>query len=791
MFDLTLCLRRRIIVSAVPNLFWPRDLRRVTVALRLGQILIDKGVVSEDDLAAAERIQHLGDGALGLAPGEKLGKIIIRMGRASASEVIRALCEQNRIDDYILVGNHVISPSLVAEVPLEIAKRFSILPLVRWSRDSKDVLFATDRSHPAEETHELQELLGFRIEWVEIQEKHIGKVIESLYAEMAERGVRSVRIGEVLVRDGLVTHEEVEWALKIARRTNTRLGRVLIDEGLVSEARFYEVLARHKRLPVARATDILSDKEAPAIASQLSRTFAIFNEVVPFRLADWRLSVAASDAETDLSELKKMYRCKETVLHLVTLTDMVALLKAFYGLADEEARSKGFDVESAADDIEVLADVAEHETDVTVTGEDLARIRLQYERVFNNLLHEAIRRRSSDIHVENYENFVVVRLRIDGLLYDARTLNIDKTNIIGVCNVIKILCEMNIAERRIPQGGRFRKRTAAGEVFDFRVQIQPTLFGENVVIRLLNQSTSFAPLVDLGFSRRDFERYTKIIENPSGMILITGPTGSGKTTTLYSTLDLLRRDTTKKIVTIEDPIEYSLPRIQQSQTHDLIGYTFASATRSFLRQDPDIALIGEIRDEETARETIKMSQTGHLVFSTLHTNSSVSAAARMFVLGIEPELLSSELLVVMAQRLARKICPECRTFYDPKDEILKAFYPQGAPSDLKFCRGAGCTRCDGLGHAGRVAIAEFWFIDHESRLLISQRADEDAIVNKELGRSLFPLIADGLDKVRQGVVDISGLQAVLPMSSIARMAGLIQERGLLDSSRKSTAQEAG
>ncbi len=754
------------------------------MAVRIGQMLLEKGVISEDDLAQAERIQRVGDESLKVEAGEKLGSIVVKMGRATATDVIRALCEQKRIDDYILVGTYLVSPSLVAQIPLEIAKKFSILPLVRIGHDSMEALVGSDRAHMPDETKEIENLLGIKIEWLHVIEKNLAKVIERVYAKMADRGVRSVRIGEVLAREGLVTAEEVEWALKLARRTNKKLGRVLVDENLVSEAKFYDVLSRHKHLPLGKAAEIMAQKEAGGVAGKLSRNFAVYNEVVPFRIEDSKLFVAVSDAETDLAELKKIYHCKETVVSIVTMSDMLALLKAFYGLEDDEARSKGFEIQSDGDEVEVLAEVSEADTEAAVSGEQLAKMRQQFERIFHNLLHEAIKRRASDIHVENYENFVVVRLRIDGLLYDARTLNIDKTNVIGVVNVIKVLSEMNIAERRVPQGGRFKKRTANGEVYDFRVQVQPTLFGENVVIRLLNQSVSFAPLSDLGFSKTHLKRYTKICENPSGLILITGPTGSGKTTTLYSTLDHLRKDTTKKIVTIEDPIEYSLPRIQQSQSHDLIGYTFAAATRSFLRQDPDVALIGEIRDEETAHETIKMSQTGHLVFSTLHTNTSASAASRMFVLGIEPELLASELLVVMAQRLARKVCPDCKSAYDPKEEIVKMFYPEGAPGDMKFYRGTGCNKCEGLGHLGRVALAEFWYIDQGSRLLISKRADEDTILNETMGVSLFPILSDALEKVRDGIVDIAGLPTVLPMVSLGPIARIMHDKGLLASGRK-------
>lgn len=749
------------------------------MAVRIGELLLAKGIISEKGLAEAQQLQKTGDPSIGITPGDKLGRIIIRKGLASPMEVVKALCEQRNINDCILVSNYVVSPMLVAKVPAEVAQRLGLVPLVKLEEDGQTALVATNRPQSATATAEVEALLGLRVEWVDVKDRRFGDTIQQVYSLMNERGAMSVRIGEVLVREGLVKQDEVEWALQNARRSNTRLGRVLIEEGLVSEKDFYTALAKHKRLPLVKAVDILSDKESSLIATQLSRTFAIFNEVVPFKHDGEVLSVACSDAEGDLASLHKIYHCKEIGKSLVTLTDMVALLKSFYNLDEEEARRKGIDSAGDQDDEDLISEAVANEGGVELSGADLQKMRQQFEKLFSNLLHEAIRRRASDIHIEVYENFVVVRLRIDGLLYDARTLRIDKSNVGGVVNVIKILSDINIAERRLPQGGRFKKRTAAGEVFDFRVQVQPTLFGENVVIRLLNQTASIVPLTDLHFAKRHLTRYMRAIQNPSGLILMTGPTGSGKTTTLYSTLDLLRKDTTIKIVTVEDPIEYSLPRIQQSQTHDLIGYNFASATRAFLREDPDVALVGEIRDEETARETIKLSQTGHLVFSTLHTNTAAGASGRMCVLGVEPEMLAGELLVVIAQRLAAKICPECKTTYQPADDVLADFYPLGVPKRAVFHKGAGCSKCDGLGHRGRVALAEFWFVDQESRALISRRANEDDIIGGVIGTAFFPLLADALEKVNAGLVDISTLSGVMPLSSIRAAARTVQERNLV------------
>lgn len=748
------------------------------MAQKIGQLLLENGLLTQADLLETERIQREGCERSGIQPGERFGSVAIRKGYVSAMDVVRTLCQQHSIDDYMLVGHYIVSPSLVAQVPLELARRYNMLALVCLDEESGEALFASTEVPAEEAAAEIERLVGLKIDWVQVKDRNFAGVIDRVYSMMADRGVSSVRIGEVLVREGLVTVEEVDWALTIARRTNKRIGRVLMEEGLLAEKGFFETLARHKGVPLTTASVILDDQKSAAVASLLSRKFAVFNEVVPFRKDGSELHLAASRTDIEIGELRKIYACRRVFLHLVTLSDMVTLLKAFYGLSDEEAARKGLSKAPGDNELEMLDDEPAHGAESELSGDDIRHLRRRYESLVSHLLHEAIRRRASDIHVETYENFVAVRLRIDGLLYDARTLRIDKSNVPGVVNVIKVLADINIAERRLPQGGRFRKRTTAGEIFDFRVQCQPTLYGENVVIRLLNQSDSVVALKELGFQQAMLDRFLQVIVNPSGLILITGPTGSGKTTTLYSTLDLLRRDTTKKIVTIEDPIEYSLPRIQQSQVLEQIGYDFASATRAFLREDPDIALVGEIRDEETARETIKLSQTGHLVFSTLHTNNSIGAVPRMLVLGVDPELLASELLVVMAQRLARRLCSDCKVAYQPKDLLLAEIFPHGPPKDMTFHKGIGCPKCDGLGHSGRVALSEFWFIDRDSRLLISHGADEKTFLEATTGSSFHPLLADALRKVRDGTVDISELPMVLPMSSIAATAALIQEKGL-------------
>jgi len=367
----------------------------------------------------------------------------------------------------------------------------------------------------------------------------------------------------------------------------------------------------------------------------------------------------------------------------------------------------------------------------------------------NRMLNDAINRGASDIHIEPYENTLRVRFRIDGMLYDVMNPPLQMKN--AILSRIKIIARLDIAERRLPQDGRIKIRTEKAREVDVRVSVLPTLFGEKAVLRLLDKSSLELDMTRLGFEENDLTLFKEVIHYPCGMVLVTGPTGSGKTTTLYSALNALNT-TSKNICTAEDPIEYNLPGINQVQIHEEIGLTFAHVLRAFLRQDPDIILVGEIRDFETAEIAIKAALTGHLVFSTLHTNDAPGTVSRLIQMGIEPYLIASALTLVVAQRLLRKVCPRCKT---PLSLPLPAYRSLGiAPgesgTDL-FYKGAGCRNCNNTGFKGRVAIYEVMLLNDQGRELILEGASSADFRREVMRKGMSSLRDSAVKKLKQGL----------------------------------------
>jgi type IV pilus assembly protein PilB len=366
----------------------------------------------------------------------------------------------------------------------------------------------------------------------------------------------------------------------------------------------------------------------------------------------------------------------------------------------------------------------------------------------NKIITEAVERKASDIHIEPYENDLVIRYRIDGILYEAMVLPKGVTP--ALISRIKIMSNLRIDEKRIPQDGRIHMKIANREL-DIRVSTVPAMDGESVVMRLLDRSRMKLSLTDMGFDPKDLERYNQVIARPNGILLVTGPTGSGKSTTLYATLNVLN-DPTRKIVTVEDPVEYKLKGVIQIQTHATVGLTFATALRAFLRQDPDVMMVGEIRDRETATIAIESALTGHLVLSTLHTNDSVGAITRMVDMGVEPFLISSTVAGILAQRLVRTICPKCKESAPRYPELMKIFREHGFPEDgVQLARGRGCRACDNLGYKGRVGIYELLTVTDGFRELIVGHASASKLTEQARADGMKMLYEDGLAKVARGL----------------------------------------
>src|SRR5690606_19785774 len=386
--------------------------------------------------------------------------------------------------------------------------------------------------------------------------------------------------------------------------------------------------------------------------------------------------------------------------------------------------------------------------------------------MYESILFDAVSERASDIHLERYHQRVRVRLRIDGELTDLNHYQLTPTEMAGVINVIKTRAELNIAERRLPQGGRSRLKV--GQVtYDLRIQTQPSLHGEHVVIRLLPQSGRAMGLDELGLSARIASQYRRLLDNPAGLVLIVGPTGSGKSTTLSAGLQELADDGRRKVITVEDPIEYAIDNIQQTRVRSKIGFNFADAMRAFVRQDPDVILVGEIRDGETALEAARASQTGHLVLSTLHCNDAVDAVQRLYDLGLHPNSIASELQAVIAQRLAKRVCEHCREEVEPDALIVKELFPEEVPANFRAYRGKGCDKCSQRGTKGRVAVVEFLPVNADFRDFVSRQPPLGELRWRALDAGLVAMRDSAIELVVQGVIPLSEVPRILPAERMA------------------------
>lgn len=556
------------------------------------------------------------------------------------------------------------------------------------------------------------------------------------------------RLGDILVDSGAVERSAVERLSGEAASRRRRVGEQLVKEGGVSEEDVYRALAVQRWIPFGTVDSVIPRLDLEAVRS-VPRSFLQHHQIVPVERGDERLVLATCDPDLLVSDLAKVFHPRVPEPLLVTPTDYRRIWSAV-------------DLMASGRPVAVAAGRG---------GEDLGagseqRLEARYVGLFESLLLDAIGARGSDIHLERYGDRVRVRIRVDGDLRDVPRYRMTPDDLLGIVNVVKIRANLDIAERRLPQGGRIRVKTD-GKAFDLRVQTQPSLHGEHVVIRLLPQDVKLLSVEDLGFPPRVAVEYRRLLDHPSGLVLSVGPTGSGKTTTLYAGLQLLSQDVTRKVITVEDPIEYAIENIQQTQVRPEIGFPFAEAMRSFVRQDPDVILVGEIRDHETALEAIRASQTGHLVLSTLHCNDTTDAVQRLVDLGMHPNSIASELLAVMSQRLAKRICEGCRTEGKPDAELERAVFPGGPPPGWRHGRGAGCSRCGGHGTYGRIACVEFLRTNAALRLAVSRHPPVDEFRRLSLEAGLLTLRDAAVDLVGQGLIALPELPAMMPLERLA------------------------
>lgn len=555
---------------------------------------------------------------------------------------------------------------------------------------------------------------------------------------------KDYRIGAELVKKGLVTYEQVQEGLQFQARVGGYLGRALVKLGHLREADLLRVLADQLSI---QYVDLKNCEIQPDAIKQVPAKFATHYRLIPIRIEKNVLTICVADPLEvgTVDDMRTLLNC-DVKLAISDEGNILEAIKKHYGIgASALERVVQEDASRGASPTGTSTMSSMTAVDIEDRSKDASIIRF-----VNQILMEANESRATDIHVEPYEDEMKVRYRIDGILYDAKIPPNLKQFQSSIVSRIKIMANLNIAEHRLPQDGRFKVRAKDKEL-DLRVSILPTPYGETVNIRLLTTNIFFG-LDKIGFSPRNLATLEKVIQKPHGIIFLTGPTGSGKTTTLYACLNKIN-DRQTKVITIEDPIEYQLKGITQIQVQPKIGLTFSSGLRSMLRHDPDIMMVGEVRDVETAEITIRVALTGHLVFSTLHTNDAPGAVARLLDMSIEPFLVVSSVECIIAQRLVRLICPYCKEEVKDRSKNIKILgeIPNASVGHAVTYRGAGCEKCNHTGYFGRTAIHEVLLMSDKVRELTLSRASSTEIRRQAAREGMKSLREDGWEKITQGI----------------------------------------
>jgi len=562
--------------------------------------------------------------------------------------------------------------------------------------------------------------------------------------EKPKKPYTNQRIGDILIEQGLVTSQQLKEALEMQKNGNKkRLGEILVEIGAISKEELYGILQYVYESEYVDLSNYVID---PEVISIIPEKIALRFKLIPLSKSDYELIIAMANPldvyaidfvrdYTKTKRIKSLLATEEDVLNAITnyyelgeYDDIIEKLGTEIVFKEEEEEEDSKKLEAISREAPII-------------------------QLVNMLIVQGVKDRASDVHIEPNKNGLLIRFRVDGMLHDIRTLpNTIKS---AVISRTKILAKMDIAERRLPQDGRFQVKFGTREV-DLRVSTIPTVLGEKVVLRLLDKSKGLIKLEQLGFSPEQLEEFKSIITKSYGIILLTGPTGSGKTTTLYAALNQVNSKD-KNIITVEDPVEYKLDRINQIQVKPKINLIFANTLRSILRQDPDIIMVGEIRDTETAQIAVQAALTGHLVFSTLHTNDAASALTRLIDMDIETFLISSSVIGVIAQRLVRVICEKCKEEYTPGKNILSGLNIEGnlkKGGKIKLYRGAGCSSCKNTGYYGRTSIYELIVLDEEIRALIISKTSSNIIKDAAIKKGMKTLKDSGLEKVRQGITTL-------------------------------------
>lgn len=552
--------------------------------------------------------------------------------------------------------------------------------------------------------------------------------------------------GEILVANGVITPEQLEQALAEQQRSGERLGTVLLRLNYIEEEHvFAPFLAQQLQIEYQPLGNRMVD---PEVLSRIPASVAVRYQVLPLECNHQTLTVAVSDPlNMALRDVLSTLWNGQINMVFATRKDITEAVRQHYGVGAETLDALNKDSVPVPDQREGVQDITEIKSEASIG------------KFLNQILLEGYQRRATDIHIEPYEQDLKVRYRIDGVLYDVQTPRNLWRFRDSLASRIKIMARLNIAEKRMPQDGRFKVKV--GDVdLDLRVSFMPSAFGESVVLRLLTAGALYN-LKDLGLGEQHLEQVRDLLKRPHGIIFVTGPTGSGKTTTLYACLNRLNH-TEQKIITIEDPIEYQIKDVIQIQVNPAIGLSFAAGLRSSLRHDPDVMMVGEVRDRETAEIAVQVALTGHLVFSTLHTNDAASAVTRLLDMGVEPYLIASAVQCFIAQRLVRRICPRCRRETKISAEVLKDLdIPVGQLEGTVLYEGEGCDQCHFSGYYGRVGVFEFLELDDRLRTMIMEKAAASDIRRAADRAGMAGLAEDGWRKVREGLTTPAELVRIL------------------------------
>ncbi|MBF0456462.1 MAG: Flp pilus assembly complex ATPase component TadA [Nitrospirae bacterium] len=710
--------------------------RQAAVLAKLGEALIKVGAINETELNAALSEQK--------KTGHKLGRILMDNGYATEMEIVNALADNMGLE-YIELQDAVIDETAIKAVPLKLVEKHLVMP-VRFTGNRITIAMSDPLDLGA--ISDLEFVTGKKVHPVVTTLAEIRRATQHYYYKKKPK-----RLGEILIDAKTLSKEQLDECLANQKVSKKKLGDVIVQMGFSTETEIARALSSQLNLPYVDLSKTNIKHDAVEL---LNKEFALKHTIIPTNVSSRLVQIAmANPMDIDsIREVKYMLN-KDVDIVISTTSDIENAIDRYYK-AEEMKADQGdqfidvFDGDGASameidtERIDVSSSVA-----LKLLKESESTPVIQF---VNKIIFGAIKTKASDIHMEPGETGFRVRLRVDGIM--SGYTQIAKALAPSVVSRIKVMAKMDISERRIPQDGGIKIKVD-GKGVDLRVSTLPTQFGEKIVIRVLDQSASNLSLLDIGLSDKDYQMLLEMIEKPQGLVIVTGPTGSGKSTTLYSSLYHLMSDR-NNIVTLENPVEYNMKGANQVNINEKAGLTFSSALRSVLRQDPDIIMLGEMRDPETAEIAIQASITGHLVISTLHTTTAVSAVTRLRGMGIKSHFVASSLNGIVGQRLVRKLCPLCKKPYTPTmDELITlGLSGEYIGSDVKFYHPKGCDDCGGRGYRGRVGIYEILPASAKVRKLIYEDAGETDIFRAAAEAGMTSIIEDGIKKVMMGATSL-------------------------------------